>query len=111
MNDFDEMTTMLDLARVYIDMGDVDGAKDALDEIMKEGNNDQKKAAKTLLQCLAKGLNDETDVKLALARACIGMGDAYGAKDFLGDILKEGNNDQKKEAEMLLRRLFRGLYE
>ncbi len=49
LSDSDETATKLDLARAYIDMGDADGAKDILDEIMEEGNDDQKKQAETLL--------------------------------------------------------------
>lgn len=46
----DEAETKLDLARAYIDMGDRDGAKDILDEVVTEGNEDQQKEAKELLQ-------------------------------------------------------------
>lgn len=53
LSDSDETATKLDLARAYIDMGDADGAKDILDEIMDEGNDDQKKEAETLLAKLA----------------------------------------------------------
>lgn len=49
LSDSDETATKLDLARAYIDMGDSDGAKDILDEIMEEGNDDQKREAETLL--------------------------------------------------------------
>ena len=45
----DEAATKLDLARAYIDMGDREGAKDILDEVMVEGNDDQKSEAKDLL--------------------------------------------------------------
>lgn len=53
LSDSDETATKLDLARAYIDMGDADGAKDILDEIMDEGNDDQKKEAEVLLGRLA----------------------------------------------------------
>jgi pilus assembly protein FimV len=49
LSDNDETATKLDLARAYIDMGDADGAKDILDEIMEEGNDQQKKDAEVLL--------------------------------------------------------------
>lgn len=49
LSDNDETATKLDLARAYIDMGDSDGAKDILDEIMDEGNDQQKREAETLL--------------------------------------------------------------
>lgn len=49
LSDNDETATKLDLARAYIDMGDSDGAKDILDEILDEGNDQQKKEAEALL--------------------------------------------------------------
>lgn len=49
LSDSDETATKLDLARAYIDMGDADGAKDILDEILEEGDSDQKKEAETLM--------------------------------------------------------------
>ncbi len=45
-----EMETMLDLAKAYIDMGDNDSASSALDEIIKEGSNEQKETAEQLLR-------------------------------------------------------------
>ncbi|GAB1270074.1 motility hub landmark protein FimV [Aurantivibrio infirmus] len=47
--DTDEVATKLDLARAYIDMGDSEGAKDILDEVNAEGNEEQKKEAAELL--------------------------------------------------------------
>lgn len=49
LSDSDETATKLDLARAYIDMGDAEGAKDILDEIMKEGTDQQKQEAEALL--------------------------------------------------------------
>ncbi|MEJ2693792.1 MAG: FimV/HubP family polar landmark protein [Candidatus Thiodiazotropha sp.] len=45
----DEVTTMLDLARAYIDMGDNEGAKGILDEVVNEGTDQQKQDAQELL--------------------------------------------------------------
>ena len=49
----DEVGTKLDLAKAYIDMGDPDGARSILDEVMDEGNSDQKQEAQELLQQIA----------------------------------------------------------
>lgn len=49
ITDGDEASTKLDLARAYIDMGDREGAKDILDEVLLEGNTDQQREAKELL--------------------------------------------------------------
>lgn len=46
----DEVATKLDLARAYMDMGDPDGAQGILDEVMKEGNESQRREAEELLR-------------------------------------------------------------
>ena len=45
----DEAATKLDLARAYIEMGDSDGARDILDEVVTEGNDGQKTEAREML--------------------------------------------------------------
>ena len=45
----DEVETKLDLARAYLDMEDFDGAKDILQEILKEGSDAQQSEANSLL--------------------------------------------------------------
>ena len=45
-----EIGTKLDLARAYIDMGDPDGAKSILEEVIGEGNPQQKQEAQELLK-------------------------------------------------------------
>jgi pilus assembly protein FimV len=49
----DEVATKLDLARAYIDMGDSEGAQSALEEVMTEGSDEQKKQAEELLKQLS----------------------------------------------------------
>ncbi|WP_339544558.1 FimV/HubP family polar landmark protein [Pseudomonas sp. RA_35y_Pfl2_P32] len=49
----DEVATKLDLAQAYIDMGDKDGARDILGEVLSEGNDGQKSEAKEMLARLA----------------------------------------------------------
>lgn len=51
--DTDETTTKLDLARAYIDMGDAEGARDILDEVMSEGSDSQQQEARDMLAKLA----------------------------------------------------------
>ena len=48
----DEVATKLDLAKAYIDMGDPDGARAILDEVLSEGNDDQQSEAKGLIDQL-----------------------------------------------------------
>ncbi len=47
--DLDEVSTKLDLARAYIDMGDPDGARSILDEVMEEGSDNQKDEARDIM--------------------------------------------------------------
>ena len=49
----DEVTTKLDLARAYIDMDDRESARNILDEVMEEGNSDQKQEAERIIARLA----------------------------------------------------------
>jgi pilus assembly protein FimV len=49
----DEVTTKLDLARAYIDMGDPEGARSILTEVMEEGSDAQKLEADTIISQLA----------------------------------------------------------
>ncbi len=46
----DEIGTKLDLARAYIDMGDSEGAKEILAEVVAEGTEEQKQEAQSLLE-------------------------------------------------------------
>ena len=49
----DEAATKLDLAQAYIDMGDSDGARDILNEVVSEGSAEQKSEAAEMLSRLA----------------------------------------------------------
>ena len=49
----DETATKLDLARAYIDMGDTEGARDILDEVISEGSVAQQSEARDLLAGLS----------------------------------------------------------
>ncbi|MBI4809011.1 MAG: LysM peptidoglycan-binding domain-containing protein [Nitrosomonadales bacterium] len=47
-----EVATKLDLAKAYQEMGDAAGAKEILDEVLRDGDDQQKETAQTLLQQL-----------------------------------------------------------
>jgi pilus assembly protein FimV len=47
-----EVGTKLDLARAYIDMGDPEGAKSILEEVLSEGDAGQRNEAKALIEAL-----------------------------------------------------------
>ena len=53
MGGSDEVGTKLDLAKAYIDMGDPEGARSILDEVMDEGSSTQKEEAQSLLGQIA----------------------------------------------------------
>jgi pilus assembly protein FimV len=53
IGDGDEVGTKLDLAKAYIDMGDPEGARSILDEVMDEGSATQKEEAQSLLGQIA----------------------------------------------------------
>jgi pilus assembly protein FimV len=48
-----EVGTKLDLARAYVDMGDPDGARSILNEVLEEGDSSQQQEARKLLDDLA----------------------------------------------------------
>ncbi len=52
LDDVDEVSTKLDLARAYLDMGDAEGTRSILDEVIAEGNDEQKQEAEELLNQL-----------------------------------------------------------
>lgn len=53
LTNLDEISTKLDLARAYIDMGDPEGARNILSEVIEEGNDEQKDEANGILERLA----------------------------------------------------------
>ena len=51
--ELDDVGTKLDLARAYVEMGDKEGAREILNEVIAEGNDKQKSDAKGMLVSLA----------------------------------------------------------
>jgi len=49
-DDVDEVGTKLDLARAFIDMGDTEGARSSLDEVLAEGSEEQKAEATDIIK-------------------------------------------------------------
>jgi pilus assembly protein FimV len=52
LDDVDEVSTKLDLARAYLDMGDHEGTRGILEEVIAEGNDEQKQEANELMSKL-----------------------------------------------------------
>lgn len=44
------MATKLDLAKAYEEMGDLEGARELLQEVLGEGNAEQQDVARTLME-------------------------------------------------------------
>ncbi len=53
LDDVDEISTKLDLARAYLDMGDDEGTREILKEVLADGNDSQKQEATELMEKLA----------------------------------------------------------
>jgi pilus assembly protein FimV len=51
-SELDEVGTKLDLARAYVEMGDKEGAREILNEVLAEGSDSQKADAKGLMSSL-----------------------------------------------------------
>lgn len=52
LDDTDPMSTKIDLARAYLDMGDKEGAREILLEVVQDGSTDHQNVAKQLLEQL-----------------------------------------------------------
>ncbi|MBL4761830.1 MAG: hypothetical protein COB23_07335 [Methylophaga sp.] len=53
IDEIDEAETKLDLAAAYLDMGDPEGARNILEEVMTDANDEQKERAKSMLNDLS----------------------------------------------------------
>ncbi len=123
-DEYDEVATKIDLAKAYIGMDDAEGARSVLEEVLEEGSDQQRKEAQKLLDGMGGGgagngsaapvdvsgdepLGDGDDVgtKLDLARAYIGMGDEEGAQSIIKEIIEQGDDAQKREAQTLMDQL------
>jgi pilus assembly protein FimV len=52
-DELEEVNTKLDLVTAYMDMGDAEGARELLDEVLKEGGAKQRERAQALLNSLS----------------------------------------------------------
>ena len=50
--ELDEVGTKLDLARAYVEMGDKEGAREILNEVLSEGSEKQKSDAQGMMSAL-----------------------------------------------------------
>lgn len=54
LEETDQVANSLDLAKAYLDMGDLEGAKDILNEVIEQGDQNQQEEARTLLKKMPK---------------------------------------------------------
>ena len=54
ISSFEEVTTKLDLAKAYEEMGDFEGARELLQEVIKEGNTTQREKAQAILATIGE---------------------------------------------------------
>jgi pilus assembly protein FimV len=67
---------------------------------LDSGDQDDEDAGEGLLEA-----DDEVTTKLDLARAYIDMDDQDSARSILGEVIQEGNAEQKEEAESIISKL------
>lgn len=91
----------LDSASAQLDTGSLDFNIDGTDDASDDLNLDAGDAMDMSLSTDS----DEVGTKLDLAKAYIDMGDSAGAKSILDEVLDEGSDDQKQEAEQLISQL------
>ena len=126
LEEYDEIQTRIDLARAYIGMDDAEGAQSVLEEVLQEGEERHKKQARELLAEITGeapdekaggngsaggdvdvsgeeplGEGDDIGTQLDLARAYVDMGDEDGASKLIEQVLSEGTDEQKSEAQAL----------
>ncbi len=67
---------------------------------LNTGDDEEEDAGEGLLEA-----DDEVTTKLDLARAYIDMDDQDSARSILGEVIQEGNTEQKEEAESIISKL------
>jgi len=93
----------LDSTSAQLDTGSLDFGLDNADD--NDSNLDLNLDASDAMDMSLSADSDEVGTKLDLAKAYIDMGDSAGAKSILDEVLDEGNDDQKQEAEQLVSQL------
>jgi len=93
----------LDSVSAQLDTGSLDFSLDNADD--NDSGLDLNLDASDAMDMSLSADSDEVGTKLDLAKAYIDMGDSAGAKSILDEVLEEGNDDQKQEAEQLVSQL------
>lgn len=93
----------LDSTSAQLDTGSLDFSLDSADET--DSSLDLNLDAGDAMDMSLSADADEVGTKLDLAKAYIDMGDSAGAKSILDEVLAEGNDDQRQEAEQLVSQL------
>ncbi len=102
---FDSDGLDLDSSSAQLDTGALDFSLDGSDSNANDSSLDLNLDAGDAMDMSLSADSDEVGTKLDLAKAYIDMGDSAGAKSILDEVLEEGNDDQKQEAEQLVSQL------
>lgn len=103
----DELTAddAMDLDLNALDLGDGDDDLSALDADLADTPVASGGDALGGLSDADPDLEEEVNTKLELADAYIGLGDLDGAREILQEVLEEGSENQKSEAQNLMKNL------
>ena len=102
---FDADALDLDSTSAQLDTGALDFSLDDTDSADSDSSLDLNLDANDAMDMSLSADSDEVGTKLDLAKAYIDMGDSAGAKSILDEVLEEGNDEQKSEAEQLVSQL------
>jgi FimV-like protein len=113
----------LELAQVYIELGDTRGSRRLLDLVIEEGDEEQRESARNLLnqtigneESSVGGSHDgiarldgasglEAENLLDLATAYVEIGDGESARKLIARVESSGNEEQRRQAALLKGRL------
>ncbi len=93
-----------DAGGIELDMGDDGGADQDVPEISLDDDDEDDDEDHTVPRTVDSGeqcAEDEIATKLDLAKAYVELGDGDSAKTILDEIIAEGNDEQKRQAEEL----------
>ncbi len=102
---FDADALDLDSTSAQLDTGTLDFSMDTEETSSDDASLDLNLDAGDAMDMSISADADEVGTKLDLAKAYIDMGDSAGAKSILDEVLEEGNDEQKSEAEQLVSQL------
>ncbi len=102
LDEEDAATTKLDLARAYIDMGDEDGAREILTEVLQEGSSEQQQRRTNYWPSSASRIDS---LRVAAGRASHRVGVEYDGHAFHGWQRQPGQRSVQQTLEEALSKI------